>query len=637
MKVPQYQADQVTPQGLPGERFDPRAPIGAFGGGQATEGAFAQARGMAQDSAAIFADQAKEAAQQADNDVLNQARVDLNDQERAMKEKVSALKGRDALGTTSTLNEDLRKYSADYESKLYTPEQKQAYRGMVTARREYLLNWGNDREMQAKDELHVGGLKAGTASSIERAASDPSTIGLESRIVDDNALKLALHYGLDPEQTQQARRQAQSDLHSQVLDRLVATGSDLDAKAFYDANKDKFILNQGDRAAAMVQTHSMAAEAERAVNEAWSATKGAANATKGGDPADYQSNKPTFENEKDAVDAVKAVTAGMDQKVQDQAVERAMHRFTLERVAQKQTTDKIYMDASHLLEKPENLGKSPTTVVPPDQWQQLSLQERDNLFVYAGKLLKPTKESDPRSLTRFDATPKSKLSQMDESDMLKYLTSPEEGYGPVSTDDYKNKLLPVWRNAKFGEDNAQFKITEQDQKEIFRAIHSSPILDWGKVTTEQHLLDPSKKALNESYRALYTEVSNRLEAAAADKPMKRLDQKQRDQIINDFVIEKSVQKPKTTMEKIGNAIQGGGTPLLGATATTGLAAPILTWAGGKIFGSSRLPVTDQERERIVATISRAGGTPSEEKIQTLKYAQSKGASPAELLKLAGQE
>lgn len=367
MKVPQYQADQVTPQGLPGERFDPRAPIGAFGGGQATEGAFAQARGMAQDSAAIFADQAKEAAQQADNDVLNQARVDLNDQERAMKEKVSALKGRDALGTTSTLNEDLRKYSADYESKLYTPEQKQAYRQMVTARREYLLNWGNDREVQAKDELHVGGLKAGTASSIERAASDPSTVPLESGMVDDNALALAKFHGLDKTQTALSRAQAQSDLHYSVLKRMVDGGQESAARDYYGEWKGNLIGEQADHMAKAMQNVD---ERGRAQTELMKIFAPKESVTQTGEMKwTVDKTEPTEGETFAAVDKIK------DPKLQDDVRARVRQRWEDIKRAKDDDLKADTLKAANIIE-----GTPTLDAIPADVFERLPLTTRRALL-----------------------------------------------------------------------------------------------------------------------------------------------------------------------------------------------------------------------------------------------------------------
>jgi hypothetical protein len=373
IRVPVYNND-VNPQPLPGERFDTRATLSAFGGGDATAQAFGQARGLAQDAAGMAFEQAKEAAQQADNDVLNQARVDLNDKEREMKDAVSALKGRDALGTTSKLKDDLQKYASDYEAKLYTPEQKAAYRAMVAARREYLLNWGNDRETQARDEIHVGGLKASTASSIERAASDPMTVPLESRIVDDNAAALAKHFGLDPAQADLMRRQAQSDLHAQVLDRMTAKGDDLTAKLYYDKYGSQIIGNDAEKAAREVKTSTYRGEAQREVARIFAPKEGESIGGLLGDAGFKKIGDKRSEDETYAeVDKIK------DPTLQDMVRERVRQRWAdIKRIREDGQRDDA-MAAANIIE-----GTPDLDAIPAPLFDRLplttrrALQERAN-------------------------------------------------------------------------------------------------------------------------------------------------------------------------------------------------------------------------------------------------------------------
>lgn len=374
LRAPSYPDDGVPIRPLQAPMGNPNAPIEAFGGGQARAENFGVARGLARDAQALVL----QAQDKADADRMIEERIALNDWERqnVYDRKTGALGqlGKNALGIGDKVNQDYDKFTGEREQKLSSDGQRRAYRAMIAARKEHIGKVLTSHEGQQQEEIHIGGLKAATASSIERAATDPATAGLESKIVDDNALELAKSLGYDDAMTDYSRRKAQSDLHTQVIDRMLSTGQDLKAKDYYTLNGKLIIGNDAERVGRMVKNESVLGEAQRQKDRIFSTYY-----TEGGESGKDISAHYAPETEAAAMEEAGKIKDPDVRAKTEELVSREWHM--LER-SKENAYKKSYQDAVEAIEK--SGGKY--DAISPQIRDSLRLAEKRQLMSYAKKI-----------------------------------------------------------------------------------------------------------------------------------------------------------------------------------------------------------------------------------------------------------
>lgn len=375
LRAPSYEGGDIAPRPISAPRANPNQPIEAFGGGRAISDAFGQARAISQDQLQ-FIEQAK---RQADADRMMEERIALNDWEKqnVYDQKTGALgqRGKNALGLGQKVNEDFDKFISEREQKLSSDEQRNAFRAMTQARREHIGKTLNHHEGQARHEIHLGSLKAATLSSIERAATDPSTIATESKIIDDNALELARSEGYDEKMTEYSRRKAQSDLHTQVIERMLSAKKDVSARGYYDLHGKNIIGNDAERIGRMVSHESMLGEAQRISDGVFSPKLEGYAVSEG---VDGVREVPGAQTLKEAIDRGRAATEGKSPELRRAVDDQITYEWGLKQRAEQEANKKDMIDAANMID-----GGMKFEQLPADLKDRLKPSDRKSLISYA--------------------------------------------------------------------------------------------------------------------------------------------------------------------------------------------------------------------------------------------------------------
>lgn len=357
LNAPSYGDPRVSDSPLQTPKRSGQAPVEAFGGGmsQVTNAA----RGLTGDVQKLIAQEQE----RADFDQMAQKRIALNDWEResVYDTKTGALGklGQDALGVSERTRADYDKFTDDQDRQLATDGQRQAYRAMVIARKEHITKVLDSHEGDQIQALHIGTLKASTASSIERAATDPSTAGLESHMVDDNARKLSKSLGFSPDMEAVTRARAKSDLHTQVIQRMLSAGNDLAAKDYFSEWGNNIIGDDAERVQARLQQGSVKGAAYRELDRIVTPVEQARDFSeiKPGEEAPPRTVKRTLDEALAEVDQIK------DDDVREKTQGLVLHHYAIQDKIERQREEDAYKAAYNAVSKSGDADKLPTGVL----------------------------------------------------------------------------------------------------------------------------------------------------------------------------------------------------------------------------------------------------------------------------------
>ena len=258
LNLPQSQGPSVNPTVAP--RVRPPSLNPDPGGGRAAERAYGQARGLADDVSGIAVREEMKAQEAQFNELASRA-------EKAALERQLALSKVQGKGALLASHEALRDFDKDLEG-----IQGEASSDMIRERlaahsdrtRMSLRKWAEPyahNEMEKYAKAQYMGLKENLFNSAVKSGGDPLVIAIKYDEMMGAIKRNGQANGLPPEAIKAEMDQDSSALHSGVIQQFLAQGQDLQAKNYFDANKDDMLPADTIRLEPRVKLASMNQEA----------------------------------------------------------------------------------------------------------------------------------------------------------------------------------------------------------------------------------------------------------------------------------------------------------------------------------------------------------------------------------------
>lgn len=242
-----------------------RVPMGspqeAFGGGQSTADAFRSVGALGQQAERMEIDRLESALQTAVDEEMNAVIAE----ETRLTSELQKIKGRAAIGASIEAVKNFDKWKSDRERNIANPIVKQAVSQRYQKHRMQLeafgMRYSNAEGERWQDETDQA--KIVTAKNAALANGTPERIAQSIQDSSDAIDAIATRKGTAPDLVKVQKAAAVSDIHASIIQRMLDSGSDLSAKAYYDANKDALVGNDASRMARLVKQESTLGEAKR--------------------------------------------------------------------------------------------------------------------------------------------------------------------------------------------------------------------------------------------------------------------------------------------------------------------------------------------------------------------------------------
>lgn len=385
MAVPSYGGLKVTPSALPGPRLSPDAPLEAFGGGPHIEKA----------SRLIEEINVREK-RRADEIAVLEGDRKLGEFENTTlyhpETGVLNRRGKDAMGLPEKVSDDFNKAVDEISAGMGNDDQRVAF-GRFARARKFELDKHVQRhvftEIREHDKAETNAYVAVERDLATQNVTDPARVQLsidrQTAALRDFARRNG--YDLNSAVVTKLVSDATSDTHTAVINRMLAGGLDLAAKDYYDKNKAQIDGKDATALEKSLQVGLVRGESQR---------------------------------EADRIMAVEGVTREIaladvrkikDPQVRDAANALVNNRFNEIHVAQREALDRLYLGAANVVERSKSVAS-----IPPAQWTQLSLEQRNALESRAKHLSAGTEPAhNPTKWVEFlDLTP-TQLADMDGS------------------------------------------------------------------------------------------------------------------------------------------------------------------------------------------------------------------------------
>lgn len=366
--VESYGGQRVTQQPLPAARRTAVPSPDVFGAGL---GEVAQRIG-AQGYGAIVQDERDKADQLAVLNAENQLGAWEN--KRLYDPQTGALtqKGKDSFGLPEQVGQEFTDVSNNIAGTLNTDRQRIAFQRSSSSRAQSIdltLRRHVFGEMQQYDQSETQAAVKLSESNAIANANDPRRISAELTRATAAIRDYAARNGIGPDQTAEQVQAATTDIHTGVIEHLLAVGQDHAAQAYFDETKDQI---SGEKIAAIeraLEEGNLRGESQRKADELI---------------AEGRSMTETLEQ-------VRGID---DPKLRDQVQERVEHAFAIKKQAERDDTEQTMIGAANLIDKTGTVRS-----VPPAVWTGLSISERTALEQYAKR--KQTGTGDETDLVTY--------------------------------------------------------------------------------------------------------------------------------------------------------------------------------------------------------------------------------------------
>lgn len=626
---------RVEPNAPPNARMSPEMPLAAAGGGPEVSKAFGASQDLAEAGQKLAIQEQERNYQIQETLAAGKAGKLMN----TLLAKGLSAKGENAFGVRDDIN---KQFTDGMESigKDLPPAVQVRFQRHVNRYAQHLDGSMAMHEMQETNRVDNESQDQLTQSEIDGARLDayrwnqpedentPNPLDSRARTIIGSTRQWAARNGVPSKVADAHASKLVAHMYGNAIDSLLDNGQELDASNAFKKYSNAGLLDGDpklkDQLAKHVEDGSIRGAAEKGVNDAWD---WAIHSRKGN--SEKPEYEPTFSTEKAAVDAVKTMTDGQDQRVQDEAVKRAVAKYHQEKESLKEGQDADFQNAADAIRKAIDgqlkggeVGGTPSLLRPADAmsselWNRLSEGAKEHLERYFTRLTMPEKDkTDERTLTRFYGLNQDDYTQMSPTDMFKYRTGFTDGgvgYGGLSDADYRGALTR-WNAARKKEDSAQFKFMQADEDRVFKMMQDAGI---GGITGHDTMKtiegNDTKRKAWESFRK---DAMDALAARFQDKK-KNADPKERDEVVRDLIIDKTVhQKQSGFANWLLDNIPG--------------------YRGKWDAMGGSIDITPDERKRATALVERVGKEVTDAKLQMLARAARGGASGRLLAKLAGE-
>ena len=379
-------------------------------------------------------------------------------------------RGQQAFGTPEELEEAWLKRSSEIGSRLSGGEQKRRFAIMAQQRRvdaERTLQRHVAGEMKAFDDSTTESYVANERDAAIANFNDPERVAIALSRQKWAISKYAERNGMSPEQRDRRLADAISKTHDGVINRMLATGRDLDASAYYAKVKGEI-------------TGTAAIQIEKDLEEG---------STRGASQRESARILQTHAGDRQA--AMNALTGIENPKIRDATEDRLHRYFQLQDQIRRDEQDKMYLEATNLIDgRP---GAQARDVIPPRLWMRLSLDQRNALERRAGN-----RENDDKQWLTFLDLPQEKIADLTRSEFETLYWSRFDESHRVRAENYWNSVRDAL-GKKGGVDTTHLSSTLNFNDRVQNSLRLSGLID----------ATDSRAKLNKNDARLYIEVENK--------------------------------------------------------------------------------------------------------------------------------
>lgn len=354
MQIPQFDNDQVQSVVNPTVRVEQSAPLENFGGGQAAAAVGDEVGKVTKETMQFYMEQKKAADNAIGQDVYAKLTSKKNQLIYDPKSGAMTRKGQDALSVTDDYGKQFNDYADQIGSSLSNDDQRAQFdhfkrqvgdelNGVLTK-----YSYGQSQELQ--DQQADTAMKTAQDDAVlnyQEPGKVSQALDLQTNLLT-NALK---QKGMTDDVITEKVKEAKSQTLSNVIDRMVVNGQDMQARSTYDSVKGDITAPDAIRLEKTLEAGTMRGESQR---KADSIT----------DDADTMS---------DALDSAREI---QDPKLRDETLKRVKDYYADQTLAQKTDDDNRFNAASEILEKTKNLDS-----IPPQMMTNMSSAQKRNLEV----------------------------------------------------------------------------------------------------------------------------------------------------------------------------------------------------------------------------------------------------------------
>lgn len=350
--VPQYER-QVRDSALPAARITPSADLEAFGGGQS----FQQATNAIQ---SYVLEEKKKADDIATTDAYAKAVQARNKLVNDPTQGLITLKGKNAIGASEKYGEMFNKEMDSIEGGLSNEDQRLVFRKI---RQTQSLDFNNDvqrhvyGETQRYDqETTISAIAASKDDAVQNYMNPgkvTEAIKIQGALMD----AFGARNGMPIELVEQKKREAISNTHADVINRMINSDQDKLAKAYFDEVKTALTGDDASKIEKVLHVGSLRGEAQR-------------------------QEDTIIASSKSLTDGLEKARAIEDPELRDEVVSRIKTRFAEQKAIAEQTQEQNFQRAADILETTKSKNK-----IPASLWASLSLSERNAIDSRARQLV----------------------------------------------------------------------------------------------------------------------------------------------------------------------------------------------------------------------------------------------------------
>lgn len=480
-QVPLSNGPRVQTQALSNAKFSAEAPVAAFGGGSAAQGATDALGSTGQ----AFEKHFEQEKVRADTDVVQSKYLDLikkkNDLQYNPERGLSGVKGEGALKASVDYLNELDKHSDDVYNSLTNDYQKQLFKQKSDSVRSEFSEFANKHAFiennKYRNEQSIEGIKVLQDDSVLNY-QDPKKLRSNLDQIEATFKDYAVRNGMSPEEYHMKLQDAKSGTHLAIFNRMLANKDTGNARSFLEKNKDAFNGDDVTKAEGALKTSTDAAKV-------------------------FYFADNIFKNNSDMEVAMEDIRKHVPAEYRDRVESQILQQFSIKE--KNAEIDRGKNVVAGFLAVDEN---GDTRDIPPHLWDSYTDNQKKAMEIAAARKKTGIVKNDENVYHKYNALSMGALARVTEPELAENL------YPYVDGNSYK-KILDKWQvaqKANQGDPKAKEKMDDEVMKDdrLLKRIRLAGIKDYDssqstgkqKVSIEySQLKDTAEKEFQAYYRA----------------------------------------------------------------------------------------------------------------------------------------
>lgn len=278
------------------------------------------------------------------------------------KTGILSMQGKNVLEARKRIDEDWAKGVSEIEATLSNDVQREAFRNSVMSRRESIERVTAEHTSRQLKEYEKEETEAGINSERDAAVAAAVPGVSFSTMLDRASLAVgrqramivdwANSQGYSPEAKDKMLKEHTSRTHALIISRLLNNGSDKVAKEYYNEVREQIVGEELVRVENAVQEASYRGSAQKHTDT-------------------------ILQNHGDRKSALAAAREIQDPKERELTENYVNQRFNEIESIRRERQNEVYLEATNLVDA--RPGVEPRLIIPPNKWEQLSLEQRSAL------------------------------------------------------------------------------------------------------------------------------------------------------------------------------------------------------------------------------------------------------------------